>query len=390
MNPNNYPLIKPGPGTVPLPLPIKPLTGRFTVPLPKPILGCGFTQWLTFDEGANACLQIKLPTDQLMARFIQDVSAPNSLLLVHFGDAVKNVYHQQEEAYNAYNVLPENFPQLTYEEKATLMRAQPPEIDYKRWSRQQWPYNSLRYAALTGHKLVFVQTDNWYCRYPSMFAEAMCGTLYTTSERPDPYTYRFAGHNTVLYCVGEFDLAHEMINRSMLSADIYLGDDSKVRNDFEWARMTDRFLLDVYEKLPYRDDITDIHSSYLYYPWENIYDYRHLPIRPVTLSLRKLGQPDIVVTATYLSDLPQESHLVFMLPIKEQGQRRKLPTMNKPIPLVWIFGPNVTGIPMIVNLVVIQDLLIPQNIIFDGTYDWPIITIEGKGTLTYADIAEIL
>jgi len=117
------------------------------------------------------CLNINTASDGLKMAIINDIrdslnKGQKIFILTHYGDAVKNITNDQEEAEKFYNVLPTNWHQLTYEEKAQIMRDEPKEIDFRSWSRQQWPYNSIRYAKRHNAKFIFIQSDYTYCKFP--------------------------------------------------------------------------------------------------------------------------------------------------------------------------------------------------------------------------------
>jgi hypothetical protein len=202
----------------------------------------------------------------------------------------------------------------------------------------------------------------------------MCGTLYEDSERIDDQYYHFTGPQQSLYCIGDWAIARTLVGLIPLGSS--LGDNTSLRNDIEWARMSDSFLRSIFGP---RAVLTLKHTTtnYLYYPWPLIQKHYQGPIQPVTLTVKRVGSPPEVITATWMDELKYHPMSYFMY----DGQT--IPMIKKRVALCHIFGPDPVTVYWRSGLDVVQPLLISQATFFDGTYDRPIITVEGQGTITY-------
>lgn len=341
---------------------------------------CGIINWRAFAPNHAFCEQQKAPTYNLRRLFTADVA--DALVIFHYGDAVKNFVDTEEQAAVAYNVLPVWFSLMSYPDKVELMRTMPQGIDLKRWSRQQWPLNSLRYAQMRGKKLVFLQSDTNYCSYPSMFAEAMCGTLYETGERIDDQYYHFTGPQQSLYCVGDWSIANAL--GPLVPPANILGNETVLRNDFEWARMTDTFLLSVYTAMREGTPMNNVRTNYLYYPWHLItHNLLNAP-EPVTLTIVEIGRSKRVVTITWMDELNYTGN--------EYGkyQGRIIPLIKTHIAVSTIFGLRPDILYVNLGLDVVQPLFIGQDVTFDGTYDRPTITVTGQPAIPFIFLLPLL
>ena len=365
-------------------IPVLPTIIPTTVPpRVQPIvqnIGYGFTEWRRFNANERICTQKQNVPENLLRAFVADIEAARAknqsiVVLIHRGDAVKNTTTDQEEAQRIYNVLPPNWSQLSYEEKADIMRPMPENIDYKRWSRQQWPYNTIRYITRRNMKLIYVQSDHIYCRYPSLFAEAMCGTLYTEMTRIDNLFYNFKGENQSLYNVGDFAIV-DSLSRAAEYYNIPIFSDIRLRNDLEWARMSDSFLDSFYDALIAGNNVDNVQSSYIYFPWERIYDnlQQGRTIEPIEVNIASLFGGARKAVGTFIKDLglnENDKLIISGIPA--------LPTWGN-IPLSLLVT-NERRINVMAALGVVQTMYITQNIQFNGTILNPQIVIDNKGVI---------
>ena len=351
---------------------------------------CKEMEWRKFNDNHELCFGVKDVSDNLRDELVADITGAEEkgqrvVLLHRKGDAVKNMTRSQEEANTLYDVLPDNWYDLSYEQRADIMRHQPKEIDYKSWSRQQWPLNSIRYAKNIGAKVIYIQSDFNYCYYPSIFAEAMCGVLYDTIERIDNLYYHLTGPNHSLYCVGDYEVADKLL----ATAKRYDVIDISTLSDVEWADMSDSFLLDFYDAKLSGDSPDNTSNSYIYFPWKIIYENRHNPVIPVDIDVRRLMKityhetmPDgsqivtsfpqqSTATVTYLNEIPHshaEQFIVQDTPMKSSWA----------IPVSWLYrndDDKILGVRPSLNRVPVP--LIQNDIRFDGTYRNPRFILNG-------------
>lgn len=408
------PLVLPRVTLLPPPLVLPP---RITLPpihaplSPPPlvlnhkIMGCGTIRhdtigydnsWRQFNANREICKQNITISRTLEHSFINAITeatdkGQNVIILLSTSDAVKNMHlDDQAASEKAYDVLPPNFATLTYEEKANLMRTMPPTIDYKLWSRQQWPYNTFRYSELVGAKCIYIQSDLNYCTYPSMFAEAMCGTLYTESERIDDLHYHFRGPQHDLYCVGQHTIGYGLINSARKLNNpqvIFLPDELQnlnIKNNIEWLRMSDEFLITCYNymitygKVPY----------YIMYPWEAIYPVKNLDAMPTTVNISSFHTAISYQNITYIKDIPYDG-MTYQYGFMVHGIYGKVLSTWEMFPLSPILGHTGT----ISKLLLISTgpiIFIKQTYALDGTLYRPRVVFDDGRTIEYSDIAKYI
>jgi len=350
---------------------------------------CKKYEWRKFNNNVDKCMEVKYISKNLEKIFKKDIieakkSGKEVFLIHHKGDAVKNISFDQEDANKIYNILPKNWYNLSYEERANIMRDMPKDIDLKKWSRQQWPYNSMRYAKNKGAMIIYIQSDYNYCRYPSIFSEAMCGVLYNSTDRIDNLYYKSTGYNNSLYCVGNFEIGDKLQNIAEQEFNIK---EISTRPDVEWANMSDTFLNDFYEKKISGKDVDNKNISYIFFPWETIYHNINNYVKPVQVTVKRMFPSSykiisngiskevylptsVNVKATYLSDIPHRDGENFLI-----NKNFYVSTWKIPLSLLFSEFEDKKIIAQM-NLGVTGKLLINNNVYFDGTYTNPKIRIN--------------
>lgn len=184
------------------------------------------------------------------------------LLLISYGDSIKNNYIGGDNFSNPHSTLfklAKNFKSMGYEEKAEYIRNKQGidegDVDRGKWSRQQWPYNTIRYARDNNYHLIYIQADLAYCAWPSVYAEAMCGDLYNKSEYLENSAFHFSGENNDLFCVGEYKVAYGLKNMSKRY--INVKHVPPVNGNYEWLNFSDSFNKSFHENILDKEDINE-------------------------------------------------------------------------------------------------------------------------------------
>lgn len=349
---------------------------------------CGFNRWRNFNPLRELCLKTTHASAALTRKVLSDVT-PGSIILFHYSDAVK--FAETEAQAEQYNIFPAGYFNLTYAQRAHVFADITSPLNQRRWSRQQWPHNTIKYCYQNNIKLIYIQSDLIYCQYPSMFAEAMCGAVYFESESIEDMAHRFTGHNSVLYTVGEHGVAYDLITAIDPAQRIRAGlfgsvvkpeldplhrmfDTDILRNDLEWANMSDTFRNSLYEHL-LQGQGARIQSSYLYFPWSFLESKLNLPTLPVSVTVAGLmhGMTQKTITATYLNEIGVPPNAVYAY-FKIKAKLFQ-PTWN--IPLTAIFGTSTDNTIFIsAGLDVVQPIYITADTRFEGTYQEPRIFVN--------------
>ena len=174
---------------------------------------CGFNDWLHIHNGPNECVttielldKITSLVDHLVKR------GKRVIILTSYYDAVKNVHANKDiPIEEVYDFLTDDFLALGYEAKANIVSRNGSKYDFRNWSAQQWPYNTIRFANDNNYHLIYIQSDWNYCQFPSVFSQAMCGVLYDTSEYIKDSAFHFSGRDHDLFCVGDSQMVTDML-----------------------------------------------------------------------------------------------------------------------------------------------------------------------------------
>lgn len=339
-------------------------------------LPCENIRWRQFNSNFRECMNVKIVTNNLLDLFIKDISkdkkneaSPKVIVLIHHGDSVKNITDDQNDAEEKYNVLTSAFKNANYSEKINIMRPMPQDVDFRLWSRQQWPMNTINYTLVNNIKLVYIQADYNYCRYPSMFAEAMCNTLYDTYYRVDDLFYYASSSHQMqsLYNVGNYDICNKLAQIAEHHNIPVIRD---VPGDIEWAMMAESYLNSLYNILLRNKQIPL--NTYIFYPWKVIYNNWPSEIKPISVTISSLSQGSRQARGTYIRDLnlgPRDRIIVKGVKFDPSWEN---------IPLV-ILGDKINTL---LKLGVGPNLFISPTIIFDGTFDNPRIFVDNDNMFT--------
>jgi len=330
----------------------------------------------------SLCSTMKAPTRELLS-LMQSIQrkAKKLLVVIHYGDAVKNF----TDDYSQYDVLDTDFKFRDYNNKARFLRdINDPEarkVDLKMWSRQQWIYNTLRYATLHGYHVLYIQSDLTYCKYPSMFAEAMMGELYSNVTPIRDMGWHLTGENTDLFCIGDYNVAN-YLRRYLDRSTVVITDDFQqgIAGDLEWMNM-DKGYLDSF----YQSQISGNKApQYLRYPLDLIIQnitndpsiaHDVVPVNVEILSL--MGNP-IRGRATYVGDLR------FLLPnwnplsIYSINGYKVRPEFED-LPLVLLLGRNGGQVIYLLSLTnsIASQYVTHRDITFSGSVSVPILKYRG-------------
>ena len=321
-----------------------------------------------------------------------------------YGDAVKNF----SDDVNVYDVLTGEFQALDYESKADIMKAdnvrkvvRDNPRDLKMWSRQQWPYNSLKYAQQNNIHVVYIQSDYNYCKYPSLFAEAMCGLLYTRSQYIADAAFHFSGPDNDLFCVGPYEVA-DKLKQIATSFDIPIISVSSDIGDYEWMNMTDEFMNSYYN---YRINQKGNPLEWMRYPWNFMSDkLDRVPAERIVEVKSITGIPE-TLNVKYVKDLQKSkiargcSPSTYRLSIKCNvggGREFRGPLQgtwsNIPIDLYMYDMEDPVTIFVSFNLYnsPIPAYVFHENMTFDGTVDRPRLVFNDGRVVEYEDMAKVM
>lgn len=313
----------------------------------------------------------------------------NIIFLFHYGDAVKNNMNVNDQDANKYNIFTKYFIDMNYDDKVFFMDSTNfgnPYMDYinmdfRQWSRQQWPRNTIEYAKMTNSHLIYIQSDSNYCLFPSMYAEAMCGTLYTKFEYIEKSSFHFSGVDQDLYCVSDYSIAYKLKDmaiqhqRSNINKIKIL---SEIPGDIEWINFSPTFMKNFYEYLSNLElqnvsrtnNIFIDKYDWLKYPWEILMDVKQSDIKPVTLTLLSMGNlgGNIYNNITYVGDIPINNVNILLDDNKINIKWSKIPLRP------FMKSDNGTAVMMgsLYNSPV-PSYVIHPNLIFDGSFENPVI-----------------
>lgn len=188
---------------------------------------------MTLGKCNRLSVYMRLAINQILTR--QDLIYYAS----HPGDSVKNTGLER------YDHLTPEFKALSYDEKIRALKQhglrESGGIGFKQWPLQQWGKNAMRYAKLANKHLLYIQSDLWYCAYPSMFAEAMYSSGILTSHKYYPGSgFHFFGPSMDLFCVGDWNIELEI--RALLPRNVQI----LHAEQREWLNIEDRLLFELY------------------------------------------------------------------------------------------------------------------------------------------------
>lgn len=349
-----------------------------------------FKRWRSDSPTKDLCMRMKAPSLELVAILRQILSKRQKLLVVvHYGDAVKNFANNTEQ----YNVLDVNFKFRDYENKASFLRNTNNDdvrkVDLKLWSRQQWIYNTLRYASLHQYHVLYIQADLTYCRYPSMFAEAMMGDLYTRVIPIRNMGWHLTGENQDLFCIGDYSIANALLRQIPSSIPILTDDmETGIGGDVEWMNMDNQYLNSFYQSQIQRQPT----PSYLRYPLDlicrNITANPNLTVHPVNVEILQMMGPLIRGRATYVTDLRSLIPNWSPLAIYSIDNYKVQPSAD--LPLVYLLGP--TGGKVIYLLALGNSAATRyvrhQDVVISGTINRPLIQCQ-DAIIDLASIVDI-
>ena len=362
----------------------------------KPI---GDIDWVKINSYWKHCIKDRAASQDLLRSINDEIkeaiyNKQEVIVLFSTYDAVKNegfdparnLSTNQEEIRRLYKIFPEYWKRYSYEEKAESIRElqmldDRPVLNVKEWSLQQWPHNLIRYCMMNNIKLIYIQADHTYCKFPSAFAEAMANTLYTHYQILHNYNYCFKGPNNTLYCVGDVAVADDILKYIQTNyTDINIvGNDKllakgypKINPDINWVRMSDSYVNDIFSRILRRIPCCS-DFSYFNYPWDIIVSRSHEPIIPITIKLN--GTP---VTGTYISDIfPSKEYSYSLISTKRWNDYN----ISRPIgfsafhlPLNYI-APNNASFRYNVPIYYTKRI-VPNSIFYDGTYTCPTIFVD--------------
>lgn len=375
-----------------------------------PTPSCGFSEWNKVFEQPETCKRMSRPMHQAILRILDKVSVNsnrdgNDLIYYHshIGDAVKNLGSGEN-----YDYLTPEFKALSYDDKITTLKEyglrEPGGINYRQWPLQQWGKNTMRYATLTNSHLLYVQSDFWYCAYPSMFAEAMCSSgLFTGYNHYPGSGFHFYGDKMDLFCVGSADIELEVRNLiKRTTANNTSNQTPKLKVQFlqaeqcEWWNMTDEFLLSFYSAAPQTSDLSlgSKIKQWMFYPasvWPNI----NLPVLKHRGTVKSMSGSSVnfanVATIgelnTYTKDL-YTSNYTFVVADGDKDKRYiSVNVKSVKLPLTFIVGDamdddNGEGILVYSRSALSSNptasYILHEDIIFAGTISNPMLIVGGQ------------
>lgn len=299
----------------------------------------------------------------------------------------KNLSILQEEARKLYNILPGSWKKYSYEQKADSIRKfqllkSEPTLNTKQWSLQQWPHNLIRYCKINEIKLIYVQADHTYCKFPSVFAEAMADTLYTHYRSLDYYNHCFKGKNNTLYCLGDVGVAKEIANfLEMQYPGISILDNSAtfkkyptLNPDINWVIMSDSYLNDVFSRIT-SGKLCCSPFSYFNYPWDIISRRSEEPIVPITVTVN--GKK---LTGTYVSDIFPSKDFVYSListkTFEDYDLSHPISFSCLHLPLSYL-APDNSFFKYNIQMYYTKRI-VSNSISYDGTYTCPVVAVDGE------------
>ncbi len=371
-----------------------------------PISSCGFREWNRVFEQPETCKRMSRPMHQAILRILDKVSVNSNrdgddLIYYHshIGDAVKNLGSGEN-----YDYLTPEFKALGYDDKITVLKEhglrEPDGINFKQWLLQQWGKNTMRYAKITNSHLMYIQSDFWYCAYPSMFAEAMCSSgLFTGYNHYPGSGFHFYGDKMDLFCVGSADIELEVRNliRRTSSGSV---SGSKLKVQFlqaeqcEWWNMTDEFLLSFYSAAPQTSDLsrgTKI-RQWMFYPasvWPNV----NLPILKHRGTVRSISGSAVhfanVATIGELNTYTRDLHTGNYIFMPDEDKYISVSARAVKLPLAFILGKNGNKIgdnkeeltiysKIHVSQNPTDSYILHQDMIFAGTISNPVLIVGGQ------------
>lgn len=356
--------------------------------------------WVKINPYWKHCTLIKEASNDLLQSIddeIKEAIDNDQAVIILFGgyDAIKNYGLSptkdlsviQREARKLYNILPEYWKMYSYEEKANsirqlqMLRNNDTELNKKAWSLQQWPHNLIRYCRLNDIKLIYIQADHTYCKFPSVFAEAMANTLYTHYRVLDGYNHCFKGNNNTLYCVGDSNVALNILQfielnysgSNIIGNNNILPDKYPILNpDINWVNMSDSYTNDVFTRILTGKPCCSS-LSYFNYPWDIITKFSNQPIIPITITVN--GK---LVTGTFIKDIfPSDKYTHSLIPTKRFDNYdipHPISFSGLHIPLSYIAPDGMSykyNIPMYY-----RNRIVSNSIFYDGTYTCPSIFVD--------------
>lgn len=357
-------------------------------------------KWDQSNKNWKFCTKIENPSERLLSALQYEISTSKSknqevIILISLYDAVKNF--EPESSDGSYNFFSDEWKSLSYEEKAETMRylqekdprlysENEKKLNVKHWSIQQWPYNLIKYCELTNKKLIYIQGDHTYCKFPSVFAEAMADTLYKYYIPIDKFSHYFIGDTGSLFCVGDKKVVYGCLNFvENLYPDVKIIDhnglmEDKYRSlnpDLDWALMSDEYLVDIYNRI-IAGEICATKKSYIYYPWSIIYKNIGSVIEETEI---KLGGKTLV--GRYIGDIfpdTEDNYIFYLLPVDnhENNHENTCPIAfsGKHLPLVFVAN-TYKNYKYYISMYYMRRL-VPYSVYFSGTYTKPVVQVEGE------------